>query len=194
MQPLLLGRVGKTSILSRYFNKQFSETEQSTVNPSFYEKIVPHGGVSYKFCFWDTAGQEIFNAITPIYYRDAQGALLVYDVTQQETFAKVENWITQLETFNKNTKLVIVGNKVDKVSSLSDLEKNSVTIKDYARSKAAEFFYTSAKSGQNLDKAFDHLINVVLEKQKSNGAGAQSKNMVITSASQTSNKKEGCCK
>ena len=84
------GRVGKTSILSKYFNKKFNAKEQSTINPSFYEKKVNHNGKIVQLKFWDTAGQEQFDAISKIYYQNAVGALLVYDVTIFETFQKVE--------------------------------------------------------------------------------------------------------
>ena len=84
------GRVGKTSILSKYFSKKFDQGQKSTINPNFYEKTVKYNGKDVKFAFWDTAGQEQFDAISTIYYQDAKGALLVYDVTIFETFKKVK--------------------------------------------------------------------------------------------------------
>ena len=86
------GRVGKTSILSKYFKKKFNEGEKSTVNPAFYEKTVNYQGKKVQLKFWDTAGQEQFNAISTMYYQNAVGALLVYDVSIFETFEKVTNY------------------------------------------------------------------------------------------------------
>ena len=97
------GRVGKTSILSKYFKKKFNEGQESTVNPAFYEKTITHQGKNIQLKFWDTAGQEQFNAISTIYYQNAAGALLVYDVTIFETFKKVESWVNTLqEVVGKN--------------------------------------------------------------------------------------------
>ena len=70
-----------------------------------------------KLAIWDTAGQERFRTLTPSYYREAQGAILVYDVTNYSTFAKLETWLSELETYSTKPNIVkmIVGNKIDKV-------------------------------------------------------------------------------
>ena len=116
------GRVGKTSILSKYFTKKFVEGQKSTVNPSFYEKKQNFQGKEVNLNFWDTAGQEQFNAINTMYYQNAVGALLVYDVTIPETFEKVKSWVNTLqEAVGKDIIFVIAGNKFD----LSD--KNMIT-------------------------------------------------------------------
>ena len=86
------GRVGKTSILRRYFTDKFDIQEKSTVNPSFYEKKVENSkGENIKITFWDTAGQELFDALNTIYYKNSSGALIVYDLNLfEDTFPKVE--------------------------------------------------------------------------------------------------------
>ena len=75
-----------------------------------------HGFVplQIKLAIWDTAGQERFRTLTPSYYRGGQGAILVYDVTNRETFTKIENWLAELETYSTNHDIVkmLVGNKV----------------------------------------------------------------------------------
>ena len=121
---MFLGRVGKTSILNRYINNNFNEKEEMTVNVSYFQKDLEFDGVKYTFCLWDTAGQEKFNALTNIYYRDAKGAILVYDVTLKESFQKVEKWHDELKIFNKDTVIAIAGNKVD-VGKI-DVDKNTV--------------------------------------------------------------------
>ena len=118
------GRVGKTSILNRYINNTFNEKEEMTVNVSYFQKNLEFNGVKYTFCLWDTAGQEKFNALTPIYYRDAKGAILVYDVSLQETFNKVQKWHEELKTFNKDTVISMAGNKID--LGKIDIDKQTV--------------------------------------------------------------------
>mmetsp|Transcript_2063 Transcript_2063/g.5397 ORF Transcript_2063/g.5397 Transcript_2063/m.5397 type:complete len:134 (-) Transcript_2063:289-690(-) len=90
------GRVGKTSLVLRYVNNVFSEKQQSTVQASFLTKRLSIGDRTVNLAIWDTAGQERFHSLGPIYYRDADGALLVYDTTDAESFNKVKNWVKEL--------------------------------------------------------------------------------------------------
>ena len=158
------GRVGKTSILSRYFNKKFNEGEKSTINPAFYEKTQSYNGKNFGLKFWDTAGQEQFNAINNMYYQNAVGALLVYDVTIPETFGKVKSWVNTLqEVVGKDIVFVIAGNKFD-LSKKPDLEANKAQVDNYCQQEKCQHFYTSAKTGFNLDETFNCLITSVLKK------------------------------
>jgi Ras-related protein Rab-21 len=88
------GRVGKTSLLLRYVKGEFSDKQESTFNASYLDKEVRNSREEVvKLSLWDTAGQEIFNSITPIYYREADAALVVYDITFAESFNKVQKWM-----------------------------------------------------------------------------------------------------
>lgn len=120
------GRVGKTSILNRYINNNFNDKEEVTVNVSYYQKDIEFNGINYTFCLWDTAGQEKFNALNNIYYRDAKGAILVYDVSLKESFKKVEKWNEELKLFNKDTVIAIAGNKID----LGKIDVDKSTVKE----------------------------------------------------------------
>ena len=157
------GRVGKTSILRRYFVNKFDEKEKSTVNPSFYEKTVNYNGKKYPLKFWDTAGQEKFNALNAIYYQRAIGALIVYDVTLPETFEKIKMWVETLrDIVDKNIFFVIAGNKFD-LTNRDIIEKNDVQINEYCKKEKCKHFYTSAKTGFNIEETFNTLINNVLQ-------------------------------
>lgn len=104
------GRVGKTSLVLRYINNVFSEKQQSTVQASFLTKRLSIGDRTVNLAIWDTAGQERFHALGPIYYRDADGALLVYDTTDADSFAKVKNWVKELRKMvGQDIVLCIVG-------------------------------------------------------------------------------------
>lgn len=83
----------------------------------FKTKRLTTEGNTVKLAIWDTAGQERFRTLTPSYYRDAQGAILVYDVANKSTFTKLETWLNELDTYSTKQNIVkmIVGNKIDKV-------------------------------------------------------------------------------
>jgi Ras-related protein Rab-21 len=107
-------------------------------------------------CKWqDTAGQEKFNSLTPLYYRDTQGAILVYDITFKESFEKVAKWITELQSFCENDVVIaITGNKGDREN------ERQIRLKDaenYAKIVDAEHFSTSAKSGKGINDIFDYV-------------------------------------
>ena len=157
------GRVGKTSLLLRYFKNKFNENEKSTINPSFYEKTENYNGKTYELKFWDTAGQEKYNALNAIYFQNAIGALLVYDVNIPETFEKVKDWANTLkEIVGKNVIFVIVGNKLDLLDK-SLLDKNTSLVNEYIKKENCKIFYTSCKTGYNVEEAFDTLIKSVLK-------------------------------
>ena len=91
------GRVGKTSLLLRYIRGSFQEKQQSTLQASYLDKRIDVNGKTAQLSVWDTAGQERFHALGPIYYRDADGALLVYDITDSESFSKVRKWVKEMD-------------------------------------------------------------------------------------------------
>jgi len=187
------GRVGKTSILSKYFNKKFNQGEKSTINPSFYEKNVKYQGKEIQLKFWDTAGQEQFNAISTMYYQGAVGALLVYDVSIFETFNKVKSWVSTLqEAVGKDIIFVIAGNKYDLVGKM---DEHMPEIDSYCSQERCKHFFTSAKTGYGLDNAFTALIQSVLDKLKPTGvvSGRKGKKLKVEEVKEDKQKKKGCC-
>merc|ERR1719277_2881142 len=92
------GRVGKTSLLRRYVSGTFSDREASTQQAAYQEKRLTLGGRQVQLSLWDTAGQERFHSLAPIYYRDADGALLVYDITDCQSFERVAKWVSELRS------------------------------------------------------------------------------------------------
>lgn len=107
IKVILIGNsgVGKTSILNRYFNHSFESKENVTLNSSFLQKTIISQNKVYKLEFWDTAGQEKFNSILKIFYTNAQIILLVYDITNKESFLKIqEYWYNEIINNAKNVK------------------------------------------------------------------------------------------
>ena len=191
------GRVGKTSLLMRYFKKIFNENEKSTVNPAFHEKTENYNGKKYEFKFWDTAGQERYNALNAIYYQNAVGALIVYDVTIPETFKKVKDWVNTLrEIVDKNIIFVIAGNKFD-LCDKKLKEKNEEIVNDYCQKERCQHFYTSAKTGFSVDVVFECLIKKVLDNIEKNPNIVNKKKgrrlEISTHEDEPKQKKRKCC-
>ena len=193
--------VGKTNILSRYINNEFSLATQSTVGVEFGSKIIKKNGKVIKLQIWDTAGQERYKSITSAYYKGSKGAFVVYDITRKTTYDNIDKWIGELKTNGSEDVLImLVGNK-------SDLEDKREVITEEVEKKAQEqklaFCETSALNGKNVEYAFENLINEILkkvEKDKINEAKQLSESKVITLETadknqneKNSKKKKKCC-
>lgn len=150
------GRVGKTSLISRFVNDKFDSDEVSTVQASMYtKKKVVIEGKAIDLSIWDTAGQERFHALGPIYYRNSNGAVLVYDITDADTFEKVKMWIKELKAVvGESISIVICGNKCD-MEKERDIDESIA--EKYARKENALHFNTSAKLNKNVSEAFEAL-------------------------------------
>lgn len=110
--------IGNFSLLLRFTEDNFDPEQTLTIGVDFKTKRISIDGNTVKLAIWDTAGQERFRTLTPSYYRDAQGAILVYDVSNYSTFTKLETWLNELETYSTKSNIVkmVVGNKIDMVS------------------------------------------------------------------------------
>jgi Ras-related protein Rab-11A len=106
--------VGKSNILYRYVNNEFVSNTKATVGVELFHKSFKINGKFVKVHIWDTAGQERYKSMTSAYYRGAKGALIVYDITREDTFKNVENWFNEIRQHGeKNIALMMVGNKCD---------------------------------------------------------------------------------
>lgn len=117
---LLIGNsgVGKSCLLLRYAENSFNENFFNTIGVDFKLKTVKHDGQLIKLQIWDTAGQERFRTLTASYYRGAQGIIIVYDVTDRDSFENVRTWISEIEKYSQQTVCkILVGNKCDMVES-----------------------------------------------------------------------------
>lgn len=192
------GRVGKTSIINKYISNNFNENENMTTNVSYTEKVMLYNDKKYKFSIWDTAGQEKFNAITPIYYRDAKGVILVYDITSKKSFERVKTWIEELKNFNEEAEIIILGNKCDIVDDNLIQTNKEITVK-FAEEQGATHFFTSAKTGDNLNEAFDCIAQKVINKFRkednitTKGIGRHNKKITISKETNENNTNKGWC-
>ncbi|XP_030627471.1 ras-related protein Rab-3C [Chanos chanos] len=161
---LLIGNssVGKTSFLFRYADDSFTSAFVSTVGIDFKVKTVYKNDKRIKLQIWDTAGQERYRTITTAYYRGAMGFILMYDITNEESFAAVQDWSTQIKTYSwDNAQVILVGNKCD-------MEEERVVSVDNGRLLAEqlgfEFFETSAKDNINVKQTFQRLVDIICDK------------------------------
>lgn len=162
---VLLGdsSVGKSSIVHRFVKDTFDQLRESTIGAAFLSQSIkikdPNSGedVMIKFEIWDTAGQERYKSLAPMYYRNANAALVVYDVTEADSLVKAQSWVNELKQKVGDDNLVIhlVGNKVDLVEE--EPAKRVVSMEDattYATEEKLLFKEVSAKTGLNIKDVF----------------------------------------
>lgn len=163
LKILVIGEsgVGKSSLMLRFTDDKFDANEQPTIGVDFKVKNLEIDGQRIYLQIWDTAGQERFRTLIPSYYRDATGAILVYDVTKMNSFQKLETWLEELEiNTNRNITKMIVGNKID----LQNQRKVDRELgKKFAKQQRALFVETSAANNINVQMAFEELVKKILE-------------------------------
>lgn len=186
--------VGKTCFLTRYFKNQFNEAFLSTIGIDKEIKHVRVGNDSYKMTLWDTAGQDRFKCLPKKYYQNADGVLLLFDVTNEETFNNVSNWMKDVkENSNKSVSgegggseisLFLIGNKID----LPDRKVTRESAEAQAKSLGMKYFEVSCKINMNIPEVMNRMI------MESHMKANKIDNCFKISAEKTrKEKKSGCC-
>ena len=154
--------VGKTNIMSNYLDNKFIKDSKPTVGVEFYIKTFKLEGHLFKIQFWDAGGQQRYRSIISSYLKGCKGAIVVYDITNRNSFDKVDYWIKNLKDLSgEDSHIVIMGNKCD-LKSQRKISKEQG--EEEAKKFKADFIETSAFSGENLDKAFEKLMNGIYQK------------------------------
>ncbi|KAK3942398.1 ras family-domain-containing protein [Diplogelasinospora grovesii] len=196
---VLLGEaaVGKSSLVLRFVNNDFQENKEPTIGAAFLTQKCNLPTRTIKFEIWDTAGQERFASLAPMYYRNAQAALVVYDLTKPTSLIKAKHWVAELQRqASPGIVIALVGNKLDLTSDSTgtaeddgessaaadsgdsgDARKVSTEeAKTYAEEESLLFFETSAKTGHNVREVFTAIANAIpetsLKSARGPGAGA----------------------
>jgi Ras-related protein Rab-5C len=163
---VLLGEsgVGKSSIAMRYVNNVFSEAFEVTIGGGYLQQIVRlKDGSSLKLDIWDTGGQERYRALLQLYYRDADAALITYDVANPRSLENCNYWVNELKKTEENCILCLVGNKID--VSPEDRKVDSKAAKEFAEKFGMLFVETSAKTGENINKVFETVSQEIIKKK-----------------------------
>jgi len=166
---LMLGEsgVGKSSILTRFVDDKFSTNFLTTLGVEYKHKTIMINDKKVMTQVWDTAGQEKFRTITPVYYRKVDGVVMVYDITDRNSFESINYWMKNLkDNADSNIKVILVGNKFD----LAD--KRAVTKEEgdnLAESYGLKFMEASAKNRHNVNDLFASLSVDILEYRQNTG-------------------------
>ena len=207
---LLIGNssVGKSSLLYRFVDNSWDENFVPTIGVDFVRifyiynlyiqklKTLEINGKKVKLQIWDTAGQERFKNITASYYRGGHGVLVVYDITDRESFTNLNSWLIEIEkNANKNVFKLLIGNK-------SDLEPQRQVQFDegkaFAESNGMKFIETSAKTDQKVKEAFETLTKEIIKDNlnRNKPLSDDEKHKIKLNSNTTDinkKKKEGCC-
>lgn len=193
---LLIGDsgVGKSCLLLRFADDTYTESYISTIGVDFKIRTIDLDGKTIKLQIWDTAGQERFRTITSSYYRGAHGIIVVYDVTDQESFNNVKQWLQEIDRYaSENVNKLLVGNKCD-LTAKRAVEYNKA--KEYADSLNIQFLETSAKSSTNVEQAFMTMASEIKSRMSSvpsGGTGKTGPGVTITSPGKPVQSSGGCC-
>ena len=188
--------VGKTSIVQQFVNKCFQEKYVETIGVEFFTKTFKINDKIIKTEIWDTAGSERFASITKNYYRGADGALIVYDITNKTTFDNVENWFNELKNACKEEAFIIlIGNKND-LENQRQVSNNMLI--NLGKNLGIAVMETSAKDDYNINESFYLLIKEIYRKFVKNNGSSNEKNdigegMVLKVENTKKKEKGGCC-
>ena len=152
---------GKTAIVDRLIDKQFSEKPKTTVGVEYRPYRIKIDPFLIQLELWDTAGQENYNSIAKTYFRNAVGCVLVFDVTNQKSFDDLSFWLqTYRELADPNSEIILVGNKTDLKDERIISEE---TAEAFAKENQLHYYETSAFNGQNIDEVFNRLTHTIFD-------------------------------
>ena len=160
---LLLGDIcsGKVNLLDRYIDNSFEQNQSSTIGIDIRYKYIIKDNKKIKLDFWDTAGQERFKGLRKNYFKGSNGIILVCDITNRETLTRLKNNIEDVKKsfLEGKVEIIIIANKIDLVDQrkISENELNK-----FGEKNNIEVFYTSAKTGEGVEEAFNSLINKII--------------------------------
>ena len=185
--------VGKTNLLKRFINESFSSNTKATIGVELISKTYSINNEIIKVDIWDTAGQERYKSITSSYYKGANGAMIVYDVTNKKSFDNVNKWYNELIKHTKLINIIMIGNKIDlkdKIEVISDMSESKATALEIP------VIETSALDDTNVKEAFYKLLEEMYNNIKENGNKNKNENIINGEHlyfEEEDEKKNNCC-
>lgn len=153
-------QVGKTSLILRFIDRVFYYDTKTTIGVDFKVKRINLLNKNVLVKIWDSAGQERFKTVTRQYYKNAEGVMLIYDVTSQKSFSMIEEWFKSIiENKRKDAQVILIGNKKDMVNRVISAEQGESLAKKFE----IKYYETSALSGENVDQVFEELAENILK-------------------------------
>ena len=153
------GGVGKSCVIKRYCEEKFVSKYISTIGIDYGVKPLDVQGKEVRVNFWDLSGHPEFFEVRNEYYKATQGAILMFDVSSQRSFSSLDSWLKEAREFSGGKfPCIVCGNKVDKQRLVSENDARA-----WAASKGFEYFETSAKTGANIEPAFNTLFKKVVD-------------------------------
>ncbi|KAJ6253429.1 ras and ef-hand domain-containing protein [Anaeramoeba flamelloides] len=200
---VLLGQsaVGKTSICIRFCQNEFELNQEPTIGAAFQNCLLDLGEKKVTLQIWDTAGQERYNSLTSMYYRGAKGAIIIYDVTNPDSYESAKDWVKEIrQQGSSSVKVILVANKID----LTNHSVQKTEVLKYCEKHNLLFSEVSAKNGLGVDELFYDLATDMTNQYKMDVLGENSVNYVEENKKETRNiileentknqkKESGCC-
>ncbi len=163
------GAVGKTSLLHRFVENKFNFRYKLTIGADFLSKVIegyPNPETTCKLQIWDIGGQERYKFLRSSFFDGANGALVVFDISRWHTYEELNDWLSDLREFaGEDVPFILIGNKVDLIKEVFG-EYDKEGVEEYAKSENTYFVETSAKTGENIEGAFQNLTHRMIKNQK----------------------------
>ena len=164
--------VGKTNLITRFASDKFDKNSKATIGVEFIYKTIKINNEIFKIEIWDTAGQERYKSITSAYYKGARGAIVVYDITSEDSFKNIDVWIEEVKSkATSNLQIMLIGNKSDLFKDRKISKEQGI---DKARSLNLFLFEASALDKTNVNEAFKRLLSEIYlnikNKSRNNGS------------------------
>ncbi|KAL7720852.1 Ras-related protein Rab-7b [Entamoeba marina] len=187
--------VGKTSLINRYVNNQFSDVYKATIGSDFLIKPVTVNGNQYTLQIWDTAGHERYSCVVTTFYRGSDCCILVFDVTSRESFSHLEKWKNEfIEGANAanpaSIPIYVVGNKIDCEPERREVSESQA--REWCKLNGHTYFETSAMSSQNVGDLFVTLAEEVVSKREEEDEPVKP-NPISLQDKTTEGNSGGCC-
>lgn len=181
LKVVLVGSVGvgKSSFINRFVKDEYRDYLETTIGAAYLEKVITTSVGKVKLSIWDTAGQEAYSSLVPLYFRKASAVIITYDITRGKTYDDLRKWVKDVNmNITDDVILCIIGNKVD-MNEFRQVEKT--VAEKYCSEIGAYYFETSAKTAEGVTAVFDQIVKSILEaRQKEKDESEMGSNDIVT--------------